>query len=156
MRKFFYQEDNTSNLNMDGDYSLGKKFIIAPSTKKTIFISDITFVLNTTNADVDTFGDIPALTNGVQMHVERNISGVWTAVQTLFEIPIKSNTDFILYADYFQTIISTTGVTTGLVSKLDYSANKIRLQEIRKERLVISLSDDLTGVGTYRASVKFT
>lgn len=153
MRQFFKLESNPAITDMAGAYS-GQKFIVQPAVNELLFIPDIMFTIRTTSASETLFGNIPALTNGIDVFVEtQNEDLSWSIIQDLVEIPIKSNLDFLDYTDNFQTVLSSSGSVVAIQAKLVFE-EKLRISEPQKQRLSILISDDLTGAGTFKATIQ--
>ena len=157
-RSYFLQ-DGTGNNDMRVDGSTTEvDFSILSSQTKDTYIKTLSVVIADVNASLNTFGNITALTNGVEFR--------WIT-QDLGSVEIheglKSNFDFVRLAVGQPAFGNTTnafrasnvaGNSEGYIPTIDLSVTfglpwGVRLRQATTDKLVFKIRDDLTGVDAF-------
>jgi len=143
--------------NAIGDYSGTPARFMVKTVEADLHPARLLIQINDADAQYNTYGNIAALTNGVLIQVERELTpGVYTFFQPLLAgIPIKQTLDWFT-AGVFGVPIgdTTTGLTKGSQFVIPLP-NDFVLLHAEKMVLTVYLNDDFSGLDNHQFQIQF-
>jgi len=136
------------------------EFWIQASSSRDIFIKTVSIEISDASATLNKFGNITALTNGVEFLHSTNDNGEITINGSL-----KSNFDFVRLAQGNPSFGdgagafragNVSGTSEGYIPVIDFSLvfgmpYGIRLRKATNDKLIFKVQDDTTGVDSFTA-----
>lgn len=158
MFDFLRKSSDTSVYDANANYSsTAARFILLPQPLVIVVVGLIVSIGDTDNSSAK-YGDIAALTNGVQFRVEKFDGTTFTAnPDNKLKIPMKANRDYYSLAakqsgfDYLQE----SDLTVIAKHRIDFLELDGPIQVNPGEVFVKYLNDDLSGLTLHRTLVIF-
>jgi len=155
-RSFFTLDNDgvTTDMRVNGSVT-NQHFYIEASSEYNIYIKSISIIIADVNSQLNTFGNITALTNGILFKWSSQEIGDIVLNQAL-----KTNFDFIRMSGNTDCGDGTNAgkytnlseSSDGYAPCLDYGLKYgIRLTKGTKERLMFTIRDDITGIDAFNA-----
>ncbi len=153
----FLTDDGTptgsEDMLVDGSVTPVDFFVEAPQDAD-LYVTRLSFIVVDQNASLNTFGNIPALTNGCRLFYTDELGEVVIAeaLQTNFDI-VRLGSGLPSFGDGTTAFIANNVdfISEGIIPILDFKDTfgfrwGLELRNGSRQRLVLTIQDDITGI----------
>lgn len=147
--KLMHDEDNAAITNANGDYSGAgeKRFVLVGEDQQWLRVHKLVLTIQDTDSDYNKYGDLTALSNGVQFQIEKKKpSGDPIVLQQLFSgLAIKKTEDMHITGGEIRPLNDGAGATRS--TQLEIAFDKpLDIYTRHFQRLAMYMNDDLQGL----------
>lgn len=156
-----FENNGTTDMRVNGSTS-SVDFVVSADPLVDKYIASVSFRIADVNATADKFGNVPALSNGCQLVYSDLDNG-----ESIIGKDLQRNSDFVRLCQGKPSFGNTTnafqigniaGNSEGYIPVLDFSEMfgmpwGLRLRAGTKEKLIIRIRDNVSGVDAFDAEV---
>jgi hypothetical protein len=146
---FFTLDADGSTTEATGDYSAAvARFTLKPAATDSYFIDTITVCIKDTDSDANLYGNLPALTNGVKLAIERvDGSTIETLGYLMDGLAVKKTDDWCAITEPIP-LNNSDGETKATTVFLKFEKPFV-LRGDKGHQLSFILNDDLSGLDSH-------
>jgi len=146
---FFSEDADGATFSANGDYSAAlTRFSLRPAATDSYFIDLITVCIKDDDSDYNLYGNLPALTNGVKLAIERvDGSTIETLGYLMDGLAIKKTDDWCAITEPIP-LNDSAGATKATTIFLKFEKPFV-LRGDKGQQLSFILNDDLSGLDSH-------